>query len=152
MGVEALQIYNGCDPLDTDTCDNIISKLDTYIRGEVNETFECYKYNTRVQQTDETVDSYLNALKILAKTCNFCECMKESLLRDHIVLGVLTEHISQRLFQVRKLGLKKCLDICRSFESAINQMKVISGNRGRPLEGLDDTLHPRLGLPTTHGI
>ena len=71
MGIEALQIYNGCDPADTDTADEIIAKLDKHIMGEPNETFERYKFNTRAQKPDESFDVYLNSLKTLVKTCNF---------------------------------------------------------------------------------
>ena len=127
MGVEALQIYNGCDPSDEDTCEDILQKLDTFILGETNEIFERYKFNSRQQQNGESVDSYLNSLKILRKTCNFCDCMKDSLIRDRLVLGVLDERIRKRLFQERKIDLKKCIDICHSYENTSNQMKVISG-------------------------
>ena len=55
MGIEALQIYNGCDPVDSDTVDETLQKLDSHILGETNETFERYKFNTRVQKPDETI-------------------------------------------------------------------------------------------------
>lgn len=63
IGTDALQIYNGSDPQDTDTVDQILTKLDTHILGEVNETFERYKFNTRIQKPDESVDTYVSALK-----------------------------------------------------------------------------------------
>ena len=55
MGIEALQICNGCDPVDSDTVDETLQKLDSHILGETNETFERYKFNTRVQKPDETI-------------------------------------------------------------------------------------------------
>ena len=126
MGIEALQIYNGCDPADTDTADEIIAKLDKHIMGEPNETFERYKFNTRAQKPDESFDVYLNSLKTLVKTCNFCDCMQKTLLRDRIVLGVNDENTRKRLLQERKLTLEKCLDICRTYEKTASQLKVIS--------------------------
>ena len=36
--MEALQVYNGCDPDENDKVDDILRKLDVYILGEVNET------------------------------------------------------------------------------------------------------------------
>ena len=45
MGIEGLQIYNACDPEDTDTVNEIIKKLDEHILGQTNETFERYKFN-----------------------------------------------------------------------------------------------------------
>ena len=105
MGLEALQIHNGCDPLDTDTAENILTKLDAYILGDTNETFERYKLNTRVQKHDESIDDYFASLKTLAKTCNFCECLKTSLLRDRIVLGVTDDSTRKQLSQEGKLTL-----------------------------------------------
>ena len=40
MGIEALQKYNGIDPADTNTANDIISKLDKHILGEPNKTLE----------------------------------------------------------------------------------------------------------------
>ncbi|XP_028412151.1 uncharacterized protein K02A2.6-like [Dendronephthya gigantea] len=127
MGVEALQIYNGCDPLDTDTAEDILNKLDAHILGETNETFERYKFNTRIQKSDETIDDYLASLKTLAKTGNLCECLKTSLLRDRIVLGVRDDVTRKRLLQEGKLTLRKALDICRTHEKTTSQLKVIAG-------------------------
>ena len=90
MGLEGLQIYNACDPADTDTIAIIIGKMDGHILGHTNETFERYKFNTRAQHLDETTDTYVAALKNLRKTCNFCDCLQDSLLRDRIVFGVKT--------------------------------------------------------------
>ena len=88
MGIEHLQIYNACDPEDTDTIDEIIKKMDEHILGQTNEAFERYKFNTYGQICEEAIDAYLAALKILQKTCNFCHCLKDSLLRDTTVFGV----------------------------------------------------------------
>ena len=87
MGPQALQISNGCDPADTDIAENILTKLGAHILGDTNETFERYKFNTRAHKPDESIDGYLVSLKTLAKTCNFCECLKTSLLRDRICFG-----------------------------------------------------------------
>ena len=127
MGLKALQIYNGCNPAETDTVENILTKLDAHILGDTNETFERYEFNTRAQKPDESIDDYLASLKTLAKTCNFCECLKTSLLRDRIVSGVIDDPTRKRLLQEGKLTLKKALDICRSYEKTANQLKFIAG-------------------------
>ena len=129
-GLKALQIYNyGCDPADTDTAENILTNLDAHILRDTNETFERYKFNTRAQKPDESIDDYLASLKTLAKTCNFCECLKTSLLKDRIVLGVIDEPTRKRLLQEGKLTLKKALDICRSHEKIANQLKFLAGKK-----------------------
>ena len=126
MGLEALQLYNACDPADTDTAKIILEKLDMQILGETNDTFERYKFNTAVQG-DESIDTYVAQLKELSKTCNFCDCIKESLLRDRIVIGVKDNEVRKSLLAERKLTLKKCIDICRSHVNTVSQLKVIAG-------------------------
>ena len=53
--------------------------------------------------------------------------MGDSLLRDRIVLGIKNEEARKRLLQHRKLDLKKCIDICRTSESATAHLQAIGG-------------------------
>ena len=132
IGQGALEIFNafqyseGEDPNKVDT---IISKFEEYFTGEINETYERFKFNQRNQEDGEAFDAYLTALRNLAETCNFCTCpaMGDSLLRDRIVLGIKNEEARKRLLQERKLNLKKCIDICRTSESATAHLQAIGG-------------------------
>lgn len=132
IGQGALEIFNafqyseGEDPNKVDT---IISKFEEYFTGEINETYERFKFNQRNQEVGEAFDAYLTALRNLAETCNFCTCpaMGDSLLRDRIVLGIKNEEARKRLLQERKLNLKKCIDICRTSESATAHLQAIGG-------------------------
>ena len=76
---------------------------------------ERYKFNTRNQRKDESIDYYVASLKMIVKSCNFCDCisLKYSLIRDRIVLGVYDSNTRARLLQERALTLKSCIDICR---------------------------------------
>ena len=128
---EALKIYNGLDFANEDdskSLTKIFKKFDLHVIGEINETCECYIFNCRNQKPDEFVDAYVAALRTLAKTCNFCDCLKDSLLRDRIVLGIQSQQTRKRLLQDRKLTLKKCIDMCRSTEAASSQLKNIAGD------------------------
>ena len=132
IGQSALKIFNafqyseGEDPNNVET---IISKFEEYFTGEINETYERFKFNQRNQEDGEAFDAYLTALRNLAETCNFCTCpaMGDSLLRDRIVLGIKNEEARKRLLQQRKLDLKKCIDICRTSESATAHLQAIGG-------------------------
>ena len=75
----------------------IIEKFDQYTIGELNETFERYNSNSRNQEENESIDTYVTALRTLAETCNFCDCMRDSILRDRVVLGVRDKHTRKRL-------------------------------------------------------
>ena len=68
--------------------DAVITKFDEFCIGETNETYECFNFNSRQQKEGETVDQYMTALRTLAQTCGFCNCLQDSLLRDRLVLGI----------------------------------------------------------------
>ena len=128
IGTEALKIYNGMSFTEEERgkLEPIMSKFDEFTIGEVNETYERYVFNSRNQEEDESIDAYIATLRTLARTCNFCDCLKDSLLRDRIVFGVKDDQTRKKLLQDRKLTLKKYIDLYRSAEVTITQMKVIS--------------------------
>ena len=126
MGPAGVKIFNSLTFSEDDDKDDITlitQKLDHYIIGEVNETYERYMFNKRDQEASESIEAYLSALRELAKTCNFCDCLQDSLLRDRIVLGIRDSHTRKLLLQKRKLTLKMALDICRSAEATTFQLK-----------------------------
>ena len=90
--------------------------MEKYCIGEVNEIYERYCFNKRDKLPTESIDSFVAELKTLAKTCNFCDCLRNSLIRDRIVLGVKKENTTRKLLRVRDLTLNRCIDICRSEE------------------------------------
>ena len=104
IGPEALKIYNGmqfANDEERGSLATILEKFDEFTIGEVNETYERYIFNGRNQGPDESIDAYVAALRSLAKTCGFCECLNDSLLRDRIVLGVNNLNLRKPLLQER---------------------------------------------------
>ena len=90
IGPEALKIFNGMpfdNPQEREKLESIIKKFDEFTIGETNETYERYLSNSWNQSPEETFDAYVVALRTLSQTCNFCECIRESLIRDRIVWG-----------------------------------------------------------------
>ena len=83
-------------------------------------------FNCRNQQPNKSIDAYMTTLRNLAKMCNFCDCLKDTLLRDRIVLGIPSQQTRKRLLQDRKLTLQKCIDLCRCTEAASVQLKSIA--------------------------
>ena len=145
MGKEALQLYNRCNPIQTDTAQDIISKLDELILGTLNETFERYKFNTRSQKPGESIDMYVGDLKILARTCGFCTCtdLKDTLVRDRIILGVSDLELRKVLLHERNLSLEKCVDIAKAYESTSTHMKVLSKDITQGINKLSTAKHQR---------
>ena len=73
----------------------IIDKLEHYVVGEVNKTFERYLFHKRGQSEEETFEQFESDLRVLIKTCSFCENCVESIVRDIIVLGICNPDIRQ---------------------------------------------------------
>ena len=83
-------------------------------------------FNKRDQKTGESVEDYTAALRTLASTCNFCDCLKDSLLRDRIVLGIKDSSTGKRLLQEGDLSLKTCVDMCRAADATFKQLKSLN--------------------------
>lgn len=99
-GRGALKVYNGLSfesEEDRQNLSKILEKLEEYAIGEVNETYERYVFNSRNQGASESIEAYITELRKLMKTCNFCDCLKDTLLRDRIVLGVANKNLRKRL-------------------------------------------------------
>ena len=138
IGPAGIKIYNGLEfapagpgnniAEDNEDIRTIIEKFDKYIIGETNETYERYVFNKREQKPEESVELYISALKDLIQSCNFCDCMRDSLMRDRIVLGICDNSTRKMLLQRRNISLKDAVEICRGSEVTKQQMTSISTN------------------------
>ena len=142
MGPEGVKLYNDLEFAageDKDDTTVLMTKIEEKIKGEVNETYERYVVNCRRQKPDEKIDAYVMSLKDLAKSCGFCDCISDSLLRDRLVIGVREDETRKELLQKRKLKLKDAIDLCRSAESAAVHMKSME----QPTEAAVHKVTPR---------
>ncbi|KAK3731974.1 hypothetical protein QZH41_003373 [Actinostola sp. cb2023] len=79
LGSKALDIF---DSLDFDTenqrkdIDVVIDRLEKHCIGKTNETYKRYIFNQRVEEPNETVDTYVTALKTLAKRATLAASKK----------------------------------------------------------------------------
>ncbi|KAI8483081.1 hypothetical protein Bbelb_392370 [Branchiostoma belcheri] len=97
------------------TVEQIVAAFETYCNPKKNETVERYKFFTRSQNNGETFDEYITDLKTLAAECGFGE-IRESLIRDRILIGILDGKVRERLLRESNLSLEKCAEICRAAE------------------------------------
>ncbi len=116
----ALKVYNQLDWEDEAHKTNItkvMEKFSELCKGVINETYERYIFNTRSQNSDESVDDYYVALQELSKNCNYGN-LRASLIRDRLVVGIRDSGARKKLLQEKNLDLARCLDILRSSEAA----------------------------------
>ena len=116
LGPDGLHVVDGLkfdQENDSKDITKVITAMDTYCIGQTNVIYERYTFNRREQEPSESIDPYIAALRILAKTCNFGD-LRDELIRDRIVVGIRDSRTRKKLLQETKLDLQRCIDICRS--------------------------------------
>ncbi|XP_068205689.1 uncharacterized protein [Palaemon carinicauda] len=103
---------------------DVLAKFDVYFSPRKNELVARYKFRRCMQETNETLETYVTRLKILVKDCNYGN-QRDKQLRDQVVLGCTEDKLRQKLFEVEDLTLEKTLDLCVAFQASKRQMDVI---------------------------
>ena len=120
VGIEALEVYNTFQ-WDTEgdnvKVDKIMEKFERYCNPRKNLTFERHSFFSRNQQEGETIDAYVTELRNKAHRCEFSD-LKDGLIRDRIVCGIMNDSVRARLLRESDLSLEKCVDICRAAETS----------------------------------
>ncbi|CAB4039943.1 Hypothetical predicted protein, partial [Paramuricea clavata] len=87
-----------------------------------NEIFARHKLATRKQQVGETLDEYLQELKLLSKDCNFCQVSaaqhRDEAVRDAFISGLRYGNIPQHLLENKTLGLQTAFEEARALDTA----------------------------------
>ena len=98
-----------------------VETLDTLFVVPKNEIFSRHLLATRKQQTGETLNNYMNALKLLAKDCQFktvsTDVYKQEMIRDAFINGIQAQHVWQRLLENITLSLDAAFTQARSLEA-----------------------------------
>ena len=70
---------------------DIIAKYDQHFLGQTQEFFERSQFNRRDQASGESIDEHLSVLRNMSKTCGFCDCMRNVLVMDRLLLGITSD-------------------------------------------------------------
>ena len=128
IGIEALRLYNGMKfsaGEDRNKMADILAKYDQHFLGQTQVFFERFQFNHRDQASGESIDEYLSVLRNMAKTCGFCDCMRDLLIMDCLLLGISDDKTRQELLSTHDLTLNKAIEICRGMEAASLHMKAL---------------------------
>ncbi|GAB1597566.1 hypothetical protein Ahia01_000033100, partial [Argonauta hians] len=128
IGPEAFDVYEGLE-FDSEDDRNdlkmVIEKFEEFFVGDTHEAYESYRFHLRKQEHSENIETYITALRRLAKNCNFGE-LTSRMIRDQVVVGVTDDMLREKLLADKKLTLDKCLQIGRAHETSKKQTKSIS--------------------------
>ena len=110
----------------------VLEKFDQYCSPRVNVPFERYKFRMRTQESGETFDRYVTALRQMASRCAFPAAAADDFLRDQIIFGITDARVRERLLRELDLKLDKTMDTCRAAETSQAQMKVVENTGKTP--------------------
>jgi hypothetical protein len=96
---------------------DICKKFEELCKGERNVIYERLVFNQRNQKEGERMDNFVSELKRLSLTCEFGE-LRDSLIRDRIVGGVLSDELRGELLKKPGLTLQSAHDYCRTYEAS----------------------------------
>ncbi|CAG2255531.1 unnamed protein product [Mytilus edulis] len=125
IGSRGREVYDTLTFAETEndrTVDIVLQKFDTYCNPLKNETVERYKFNSRTQQSGESVSKYYTELKLIAAHCGY-GAIEESLIRDQIVCGIKDTQVRERLLRDSKLTLKERIKEIENTQAEVHAVK-----------------------------
>ncbi|GFN86919.1 hypothetical protein PoB_001342500 [Plakobranchus ocellatus] len=131
IGEEGRKIHNTwtLSEEERDKVQPLLKKFKEYCTPRNNIILERYKFNSRVQKPDETVDQFVVDLRQMAKTCQF-GVLEEDMVRDRIVVGMYSKTMKERLLRESDLTFKIALDLCRAAEQSKSGLAVMDEKVG----------------------
>ena len=92
---------------------------------QANVTMERHKFNTRVQQHGESIQTYVSDLKNKASTCEFGD-LKDEMIKDRLVRGIENDKLRRGLLREEKLTLQKAIELWQISELSGQRMKELT--------------------------
>ena len=101
-----------------------------------NIIYNRHKLATRTQQSDESIDQYMQTLEQLSKQCDFAQVSAEQnrkdYVRDAFINGITSGGIRQRLLENNTLTLADAYQKARTLEQAQKQSLCYSSSSSSP--------------------
>ena len=108
--------------------EKIMEKFERYCNPRKNLTLERHSFFSRNQQEGETIDAYVTELRNKAHRCEFSD-LKDGLIRDRIVCGIMNDSVRARLLKESDLSLEKCVDICRAAGISTSRLRELNDEK-----------------------
>ena len=107
--------------------EEIKKSLNDHFAERRNVIVERARFNKRSQIAGESVDTFIQDLSRLADNCDY-GVLKDGLIRDRIVVGVLDDSLSDRLQSKASLTLAQAVQMSRQAESKAQNRDLVRGD------------------------
>ena len=105
---------------------DVRAALNGYFAARRNTIVERARFNTRKQTPEESVDTFIQDLYRIAEDCDY-GTLKDQLIRDRIVVGVLDNTLSDRLQAKSDLTLADAVRMSHQAEARKQNRTVVQG-------------------------
>ena len=102
----------------------VLKKFNDFFKVRKNIIFERVRFNRRAQRDGESVEQYISDLYSLAENCEY-GAMKDEMIRDRLVVGLLDCALSERLQLDPELTLEKAKRAARQKEAVQEQQQSL---------------------------
>lgn len=129
IGYEALEIYRSFQLTNEEKQDPevIKQKFEAYFVPKTNVSIERHKFHTKVQAQGESFDAFHAELVKMASLCEFGN-LKDDLIKDRIICGVIDVRVKNRLLREEDLTLTKTIKICKAAEECNKNITTLQPN------------------------
>ena len=100
--------------------------LNSYFAARHNTIVTRARFNTRKQKPDQPIDTFIQDLYRITEDCEY-GMLKDHLIRDRIVVGVLDDALSDRLQAKSDLTLAVAVRMSRQAEARKQNRTVVRG-------------------------
>ena len=115
QGLEIYNTFNFTDDTDKMKLKPVMTQFEAYCKPRKNITMIRHHFFTHRQQDGVSFDTFVTELKKRSSQCEFKD-LRDSLIRDMIVIGVSDNHLRERLLRVDKLSLEEAIKLGQAAE------------------------------------
>ncbi|KAI5725500.1 hypothetical protein M8J77_016303 [Diaphorina citri] len=136
MGPQAEDIFDsfGLSPDDAKIYTTVVDRFKSYFVPKANVIYERAVFNRRTQQVGEAVETFITDLHKLSQRCNYGP-LRDELIRDQIVIGVLDRELSEMLQLDGDLTLATATTKVKQYETVKRQQETLF----RPNQAVEET-------------